>query len=119
LAIAAAKLGAARVEGVDLDPQAVQTAAANARANRVALRATLPDTLAAATYDIVVSNILAQPLIVLAPLLAARTAAGGRIALSGILDAQAGQVMAAYEAFFEMGPSSVEDGWVLLEGRRK
>ncbi|HEX6320044.1 MAG TPA: 50S ribosomal protein L11 methyltransferase [Burkholderiales bacterium] len=119
LAIAAAKLGAARVDGVDLDPQAVATAAANARANGVALRAALPEALAATTYDIVVSNILAQPLIVLAPLLAARTAARGRIALSGILESQAAGVVAAYDAFFDMRISSVEDVWVLLEGLRK
>lgn len=119
LAIAAAKLGAARVDGVDVDPQAVETAAANARANGVALRAALPEALAPTTYDIVVSNILAQPLIVLAPLLAARTAARGRIALSGILESQAGEVMAAYDAFFEMKISAVEDTWVLLEGLRK
>ncbi|MGH8670204.1 MAG: 50S ribosomal protein L11 methyltransferase [Burkholderiales bacterium] len=119
LAIAAAKLGAARVEGVDLDPQAVETAAANARANRVALRAALPDALAAATYDIVVSNILAQPLIVLAPLLAARTAAGGRLALSGILETQAAEVIASYLPWFALRIGGLQDGWVLLEGRRK
>ena len=93
LAIAAAKLGAAHVDGVDVDPQAVETAAANATANGVDLNATLPDALAAADYDLVVSNILAQPLIVLAPLLAAR---GRRLALSGILDEQAEEVMHAY-----------------------
>ena len=119
LAIAAAKLGAARVDGVDVDPQAVETAAANARANGVALQAGLPEALAAATYDIVVSNILAQPLIVLAPLLAARSAACGRIALAGILESQAAEVMAAYEAFFEMKRSAIDDVWVLVEGRRK
>jgi ribosomal protein L11 methyltransferase len=119
LAIAAAKLGAARVDGVDVDPQAVQTAAANARANRVALRATLPEALEAATYDIVVSNILAQPLIVLAPLLAGRSAACGRIALSGILESQAAEVAAAYEPWFEMEAGEVQEGWALLVGARK
>ncbi len=119
LAIAAAKLGAARVDGVDLDAQAVQTAAANARANGVALRAALPDALPATTYDIVVSNILAQPLIVLAPLLAGRCAPGGRIALSGVLESQAADVAAAYDRFFEMKISAVEDGWALLEGARR
>lgn len=119
LALAAAKLGAARVDGVDVDPQAVQTAAANARANRVALRVTLPEALAAATYDIVVSNILAQPLIVLAPLLAGRSAARGRIALSGILESQAAEVAAAYEPWFEMQAGEVQEGWALLVGARK
>jgi ribosomal protein L11 methyltransferase len=119
LAIAAAKLGAARVDGVDVDPQAVETAAANARANGVALRAALPGALAAETYDIVVSNILAQPLMLLAPLLAARTAPGGRLALSGILESQAGEVCAAYAAFFDMKVEAVEDAWALLAGIRK
>ena len=119
LAIAAAKLGAASVDAVDVDPQAVETAAANAQANRVALRAALPEALAATTYDIVVSNILAQPLVILAPLLAARTAPGGRIALSGILESQAAELMAAYAAFFDMQVSAAEDAWALLEGRRQ
>ena len=81
LAIAAAKLGAARVDAVDVDAEAVRTAADNARANDVAVCAAAPDVLAPALYDVIVSNILAQPLIVLAPLLAARTAGRGRIAL--------------------------------------
>jgi ribosomal protein L11 methyltransferase len=107
------------VDGVDVDPQAVETAAANARANGVALRAALPEPLAAATYDIVVSNILAQPLIVLAPLLAARTAAGGRLALSGILESQAGEVAAAYQTWFVMEANAIQDNWALLVGARK
>jgi ribosomal protein L11 methyltransferase len=119
LAIAAAKLGAARVDAVDIDPQAVETAAANARANGVALRAALPEALAAATYDIVVSNILAQPLIVLAPLLAAHTAPGGCIALSGILESQAAEVTGAYLPFFAMRAAAAEGGWALLVGTRK
>jgi ribosomal protein L11 methyltransferase len=116
LAIAAAKLGAAHVDGVDVDPQAVETAAANARANGIALNATLPDALAAADYDLVVSNILAQPLIVLAPLLAAR---GRRVALSGILDEQAEEVMRAYRPWFDMKLADSEERWVLLEGVRR
>ena len=119
LAIAAAKLGAARVDGVDVDPLAVETAAANARANSVPMLATLPESLAETTYDIVVSNILAQPLIVLAPLLAGRCRPRGRIALSGILQAQAAGVAAAYDAYFEMRTPAVDDGWALLEGLRK
>jgi ribosomal protein L11 methyltransferase len=119
LAIAAAKLGAARVDGVDVDPQAVETAAANARANGVDLRAALPEALAAAVYDIVVSNILAQPLITLAPLLAARTAEGGRIALAGILESQGQEVAQAYARWFDIGTASIENVWILLEGRRK
>jgi ribosomal protein L11 methyltransferase len=116
LAIAAAKLGAARVDAVDLDPQAVDTTRANALANGVEVNAAPPDTLPAAVYDIVVSNILAQPLIVLAPLLAQR---GARIALSGILAAQAEEVARAYSPWFEMTIGAQHDGWVLLLGTRR
>jgi len=116
LAIAAAKLGAAHVDAVDLDPQAVETTRANASANGVELNSALPDALPAAGYDIVVSNILAQPLIVLAPLLAQR---GARIAISGILEAQAGEVAGAYEPWFDMRLDAREDGWALLVGNRK
>jgi ribosomal protein L11 methyltransferase len=119
LAIAAAKLGAARIDAVDVDPQAVETTAANARANGVVLRAALPEALAATTYDIVVSNILAQPLIILAPLLAARCSVGARLALSGILEAQAADVAAAYDGLFDMRVSAVDEGWALLEGTRR
>ena len=116
LAIAAAKLGAAHVDGVDVDPQAVETAAANARANGIVLNAALPDALAAADYDLVVSNILAQPLIVLAPLLAGRAP---RVVLSGILDEQAEEVMHAYRPWFEMKVGGTDENWVLLEGKRR
>jgi ribosomal protein L11 methyltransferase len=116
LAIAAAKLGAAHVDGVDVDSQAVQTALANASANGVDLNATLPDALVAADYDLVVSNILAQPLIVLAPLLAAR---GRCIALSGILDEQAEAVMTAYRPWYHIELTANEEHWVLLAGARR
>jgi ribosomal protein L11 methyltransferase len=118
LAIAAARLGAAGVDAVDLDPQAVRATAANALANAAAVRAMAPEALAVASYDIVVANILAQPLIVLAPLLAARTAPLGRIALSGILETQAGETAGAYEPWFDLRVSA-EEGWALVEGRRR
>jgi ribosomal protein L11 methyltransferase len=113
LAIAAAKLGAARVDAVDLDPQALETAQANAAANGAPVRAMLPDTLGAAHYDVVVANILAQPLIALAPLLARR---GRRIALSGILEDQAAEVARAYAPWFDMQLAGREQGWALLMG---
>ncbi|HEV3007492.1 MAG TPA: 50S ribosomal protein L11 methyltransferase [Burkholderiales bacterium] len=116
LAIAAAKLGAAHVDAVDLDPEAVETTRANALANGVEVNSALPDALPATSYDIVVSNILAQPLIVLAPLLASR---GARIALSGILEAQAEEVARAYERWFEMRIADRDDGWVLVLGVKK
>ena len=83
LALAAVKLGAGDVDAVDVDPQAVRTTLENAAANRVGLRACLPDALPEGRYDVVISNILAQPLIVLAPLLAARAVTGGELALAG------------------------------------
>jgi len=119
LAIAAAKLGAARVDGVDVDPQALQTACANAQRNGIELRATLPEALPAGSYDIVVSNILAQPLIVLAPLLAARTRAGGRIALAGILEAQAAELAAAYAPWFDARTCALHEDWALVAGVRR
>lgn len=119
LAIAAAKLGARRVDAVDVDPQAVETARANAAHNDVAVRTYDGETLPCGTYDIVLSNILAQPLIVLAPLLASRTAPGGRLALAGLLAPQAEEVAAAYAGEFEMRIDAELDGWALLAGRRK
>lgn len=119
LAIAACKLGAGQVDAVDLDPDAVRATAENARLNAVAVHATLPDALAPAVYDLVVSNILAQPLVLLAPLLAARTAAGGRIALSGILQTQADEVARAYAPFFDARPTLAHEGWSLVEGIRR
>jgi ribosomal protein L11 methyltransferase len=119
LAIAAAKLGAAKVDATDIDPVAVETAAANAQRNEVELGTCAPEELGSGVYDIVLANILSQPLIVLAPLLAARTAPGGRIALAGVLDAQADEVAAAYAPWFAMTVPSLQEGWALLEGVKK
>jgi ribosomal protein L11 methyltransferase len=118
LAIAAAKLGAARVDGVDIDAQALATARDNARSNGVELQPTPPEGLRAGAYEIVVSNILAQPLIVLAPVLAARIALGGTLALAGILESQAAEVGAAYAPWLELRLDSALEGWALLAGRR-
>jgi ribosomal protein L11 methyltransferase len=119
LAIAAAKLGASHVDAVDIDIDAVQATVANAAANGVPVHTAVPEDLAAAEYDLVVSNILAQPLILLAPLLAQRTRRGGRIALSGILTTQADEVAAAYRPFFEVQIGEIEDGWALVAGPRR
>ncbi|MFL6570638.1 MAG: 50S ribosomal protein L11 methyltransferase [Burkholderiales bacterium] len=119
LAIAAAKLGAARVDGVDVDPQALATARDNARSNGIELQPRPPEGLRAGAYEIVVSNILAQPLILLAPVLAARVAPGGTLALAGILESQAAEVGAAYAPWLDMRLASVLDGWALLSGQRR
>jgi len=118
LAIAAAKLGAAEVDAVDLDPLALKTTGENARANEVVVRVSTPDALLPGDYDVVVANILPNPLMLLAPVLAARVGAQGRIALSGILETQARDVAAAYRPTFDLEISATEEGWVLLEGVR-
>lgn len=119
LAIAAAKLGAAAVDAVDVDPDALRTAAENARANAVELRVALPGEPLAHDYDMVLANILAQPLILLAPVLAQKTRPGGLIALSGLLASQAAEVAAAYEPFFACDTALSEEGWTLVQGRRR
>jgi ribosomal protein L11 methyltransferase len=119
LAIAAAKLGAARVDAVDLDADALDATDGNARANGVEVRALAPERLPPGAYDFVVANILAQPLIVLEPLLAARTRPGGRIALAGILEAQAAEVALAYDRHFATRVAVREEGWALIEGERR
>lgn len=119
LAIAAMKLGAGRVEGVDIDPQAVDAAAANARRNGVDARFVAAADGLHAPAHLVVANILAQPLIVLAPLLARLNLPGGRLALSGILVEQADEVHAAYGAWYDFELPIEEDGWVLLSGTRR
>ena len=118
LAIAAAKLGAAEVDAVDLDPRALDATRANARANEVSVRVSTPEALPRGDYDVVVANILANPLILLAPALTARVRARGRLALSGILAAQASDVAAAYRPAIELAVTREDEGWALLEGTR-
>jgi ribosomal protein L11 methyltransferase len=118
LAIAALRLGAGAAQGVDVDPLALAAARENARRNRVGARFIDTETPSDFQADLVAANILANPLILLAPLLASHVLARGRIALSGILDAQAGEVMAAYAAWFEMRIWRSDEGWILLEGLR-
>ena len=118
LAIAAMKLGAREVVGTDVDPQAIRASRDNARANAVEATFVLPDALALRAFDVVVANILANPLILLAPALAARVHPGGRLALSGILESQAADVIAAYAPWFTLRAWRASEGWVLLAGGR-
>ena len=118
LAIAAAKLGAAAVAGIDVDLQAINASRDNAGLNNVAARFDLPGAFGAGKYDLVIANILTNPLQLLAPLLAARVRAGGHIVLSGILESQAAAVMAAYERWFTIDVWNSEEGWVALAGSR-
>jgi ribosomal protein L11 methyltransferase len=119
LAIAAMKLGAGKATGVDVDPQAVQASRDNALANQVIADFYLPKNGLLTQYDIVVANILTNPLRALAPLLAGATKPGGRVVLSGILSQQAEEVERIYAQWFEMLPAIVEDGWACLSGVKK
>jgi ribosomal protein L11 methyltransferase len=120
LAIAALRLGASRVIAVDHDPQAREAAAANAGENAVAERLLVcpPEAVPKMEADVLVANILAGPLIELAPRLTTLVRPGGRLALSGILDAQSEAVAAAYAEGFELDPPLRREDWVLLVGRR-
>jgi len=119
LAIAAMKLGAARAVAVDIDPLALEAARYNASANAVAVEALAADAPLALEADLTVANILANPLRMLAPLLASHTRPGGRIALSGVLAGQAGEVLAAYEPWFAMAVEATEGDWACLAGTRR
>lgn len=116
LAIAAAKLGAARVLGVDIDDNALQATRDNAAANAVTLDVRHSSQAIAERFDIVIANILTNPLCVLAPLLAQRLAPGGRLVLSGVLEIQAQQVIEAYAPYLALRVGATREGWVRLEG---
>jgi len=117
LAIGAAKFGAGSVDAVDIDEAAVRATEANAEANGVQLAAGLPDR-AAGAYQLVLANILATPLKVLAPLLWGHVAAGGALVLAGILSRQADELKAAYAPYCALEVSDEEDGWILMTARR-
>ena len=117
LAIAAALFGAATIDAVDIDAAAVETTRANAAANAVALRAGTADSLDDdARYALILANILATPLKLLAPLLASRLAPGGTLVLSGILAGQAAELKAAYAPWLALDVADEDDGWILLTG---
>lgn len=118
LAIAAARLGASAVLGVDIDEKALESARFNAERNNVVLAIQHSGTSLEATFDIVVANILTNPLCVLAPLLAARVAPGGKLALSGVLETQTDQVIKAYSPFIVLRVGGIYEGWARLEGER-
>ena len=121
LSIAAAKLGAGDTVGIDVDDQALEAARANAAANHVSARYTGPDKLHAGSFDIVVANILSNPLKLLAPALLARVAPRGALVLSGVLERQSDEVIATYRAIDPTVPLQVwraSEGWVCLAGTR-
>jgi ribosomal protein L11 methyltransferase len=116
LGIAAVKLGAEPVTGVDIDDNALIAARDNAAANQVEMALRHTREPLDEHFDVVVANILTNPLCVLAPLLAARVAPGGRIVLSGVLEAQAEEVIAAYAPHLPLHVGATHEGWVRLEG---
>jgi ribosomal protein L11 methyltransferase len=113
LAMGAAKHGATDIVAVDIDPAAVESTQFNAAHNRVALQAGLPDA-AQGHFDVVLANILASPLQVLAPLLCGHVRPGGHLVLAGILERQAALLQAAYAPWLALEVSDAEDGWILM-----
>ncbi len=117
LAIGAGKFGASSIVAVDIDPAAVESTRGNAAHNEVTLCAGLPE-LAEGPFHLVLANILATPLEVLAPLLCQHLAPGGRLVLAGILERQADRLKAAYAPWVTLEVSDAEDGWILMTATR-
>ncbi|MCX8744364.1 50S ribosomal protein L11 methyltransferase [Snodgrassella sp. B3882] len=120
LTIAALKLGAQSATGVDIDRQAIRASQDNALNNQVEAQFFLPDDLPEnEQYDIVVANILANPLRLLAQMLAERTRTGGQIVLSGILAEQTEELSSIYAQWFDLNQPKIDDGWVCISGTKK
>lgn len=120
LTIAALKLGAVLATGVDIDAQAIESSKNNAAQNGVQAAFYLPETLPQEQqFDVVIANILANPLRMLGQMLASRTKTGGRIVLSGILAEQADEMNEIYAKWFEMQPAIIKDGWACLSGVKR
>ena len=121
LAIAALLLGARHCDGADIDPQALLASMDNAKDNQVAdiLNVYQPQDLPDRVYDIVMANILAGPLVELAPRLAAYTKAGGHIVLSGILNTQTDAILNAYKQWFNLEPPMIDEDWVRISGIKR
>lgn len=113
LAIGAAKFGAGEVVGVDIDDAAIESTRQNAQANSVTLHAGQVDAVDG-VFDVVVANILATPLKVLAPLLSSHVKPGGALVLAGILERQAQELTDAYAAHCRLQVSDCQDGWILM-----
>ena len=121
LALAALKLGAAEATAFDIDPQALQATRENAQKNGLSARVAIRDQPGAieGLFDVVLANILAGPLVELAPRLAGMSRAGGSLVLAGLLARQAAEVAQAYRPWFDIGPVAEREGWTLLAGRRR
>ncbi|WP_175713720.1 50S ribosomal protein L11 methyltransferase [Burkholderia ambifaria] len=118
LAILARKCGANPVVGIDIDPQAVESARQNSERNHAEVTYGLPDACPAGEFDIVVANILSNPLKLMASMLASKVKPGGRIALSGVLARQADEVAAVYARYVDISVWREHEGWVCLAGTR-
>lgn len=119
LAILAQKCGANPVVGIDIDPQAVESARQNSERNHAEVTYGLPDACPAGEFDIVVANILSNPLKLMASMLASKVKPGGRIALSGVLARQADEVAAVYARYVDISVWREHEGWVCLAGTRR
>jgi ribosomal protein L11 methyltransferase len=122
LAIAALLLGAEQVVGTDIDTQALEASRDNAQRNQLAdarFALYLPEDMPQQPADVLVANILAGPLVKLAPQLTTLVKPGGLIALSGILTEQTDQILAAYQEAFQLDPVVDRDGWIRISGRRR
>ncbi|CAB3804209.1 Ribosomal protein L11 methyltransferase [Paraburkholderia caffeinitolerans] len=119
LAILAKKCGAQPVIGIDIDPQAVESARQNSERNRAEVTYGLPDDCPAGEFDIVVANILSNPLKLMASMLSSRVKPGGRLALSGILARQADEVAQVYARWIDISVWREHEGWVCLAGTRR
>lgn len=122
LAIAAKLLGAKQLTCTDIDVQALEATRDNANRNAIAaedMLVYLPEDMPQQQFDVVLANILAGPLVSLAPQLIAYTRTGGRLALSGILAEQAQEVRDAYSDAFVLEPTAEKDGWVCISGVRR
>ena len=121
LAIGAAKFGATEIDAVDIDPAAVESTQINAANNHVSLRTGLPDFVdpAQGAYRVVIANILATPLKVLAPLLCGHVQKGGHLVLAGILERQAQELQEAYAPYLQLQVADTQEGWILMTGQRQ
>lgn len=119
LAIASLKLGAGLAHGVDIDPQAIRASRDNAVQNEVNAEFFQPDDLPQGQFDVVVANILANPLRMLGEMLAGRTKTGGKIVLSGILEEQTEEMSAIYRQWFDLLPAQTDNGWVCISGIKR
>ncbi len=118
LAMAASALGAGDVLGVDIDPQAIETSRLNTAANKLTARYEVSSDATNGQFDIVVANILAGPLTVLAPAIASHVKVGGRLAMAGILAPQVDRIRDAYAPWLAVSVAAERDGWVLMTGQR-